>query len=67
MTLIGFYISFVIFISTYVYIQRERMHNLTTPVQLLKNTTEYNITPQLPEVPLYEEVSEGLGNFCWLV
>ena len=37
------------------------MQNLTTPVQLLNNATEYNITPQLPEVPLYQDVSEGLG------
>ena len=39
------------------------MQNLTTPVQLLKNATEYNITPQMPKVPLYQDVSEGLGTF----
>ena len=54
------------FIHFYINIQRERMQNITTPVQLLNSTSEYNITPKLPEIPLHQEISQDLGIFFYI-
>ena len=42
------------------------MQNITTPVQLLNSISEYNITPKLPEILLYQEVQEDLGTFLYI-
>ena len=60
-SLIGFPFS-----HFYINIQRERMQNITTPVQLLNSTSEYNITPKLPEIPLHQEISQDLGIFFYI-
>ena len=41
------------------------MSNITTPAEVINNTTDY-ITPNLPETPLYQEVSSELGPFFYV-
>ena len=42
------------------------MDNFTTPADIVLNSTTDYITPQLPETPLYQEVSSDLGPFFYV-
>jgi len=42
------------------------MQNFSAPDTVLNSTTQpLNITPQLPEIPLYQENSESYGEFLF--